>query len=113
MEKKKPIFILIASVYFITIGARIIYENIRLAQYTPIIILGISYLQAFLLINVGIFRWKWIRVSAICWSIVGLAISGISWLLGEASIKSVIVELLYYAVPILILIHPRVKEQFK
>ena len=108
---EKAIVKITSSLYFIIVGAYIIFENITIyAKYSPISILAITYLQATLLIGTGIFRRNWLRILLISWSTVCLIISVITWFFG---VKSVIREVLYYAVPLLVLFIPRVKEQFE
>lgn len=110
MERKEIVRV-VSSLYFIIVGAYIIFENTTIYfKYSPISILVITYLQAALLMSSGIFRRKWLRILLISWSIMCLTISVITWFFG---VKSVIKELLYYAVPLFILLNPKVKEQFR
>lgn len=109
--QKKTIVNITSSLYFVIVGAYIVFENITIyAKHLPASILTITYLQAILLISTGIFRRNWLRILLISWSTVCLVISIIAWVFGA---KSFIREILYYTVPLLMLFIPKVREQFK
>ncbi len=111
MDKKSLNWFKIARVYLISLGAVIIavmiYDFIVLNIKMPYV-----SLLALILVTSGIFTYHWIRILVICLLFFGIISSVIALCLIN-DWKGFIASFILCWIPVFLLLHPKVKEQFK
>ncbi len=105
---QKTIGVVLGRSYLVVSGLIMIIENLRKPQEVAFITVPF----AILFILTGVLTLKWLRLMSICCAIFALILSVFA-LSSSLFLRGLIMIMLFYLIPLLILINPIVKERYR